>query len=147
MATRSEAVHGWPGLAKQEPKCSHASSSLAWPRSQAPTCSAQAEEERLVDGQRRDGTNECRSGGKARRRRGGKGGGADAAPLPVQNGEGDRLSVSSGIVQARLPPPMPCAAGPKDLRRYKEGREVSYVMYTRITDTNILRVSHVYPKP
>jgi hypothetical protein len=65
---------------------------------------AQAEEERLSVAQRTDGGGpEAPGAGKPRRGRPGKGGGAAgaAAPLPTQNGEGDRLSVSSGVLQVR----------------------------------------------
>ena len=58
----------------------------------------QADEERMMSGQRQDAA--C-TGAKKRKSRASKGGGGDsAAPaLPTQNGEGDQLSVSSGIVQ------------------------------------------------
>ncbi len=65
---------------------------------------AQAEEERLAGAQRGDGGGPDGPGaGKPRKGRPSKGGGAGgaAAPLPTQNGEGDRLSVSSGVLQAR----------------------------------------------
>lgn len=62
--------------------------------------SVQADEERMMSGQRQDAV--C-TGAKKRKGRASKGGGADAAPpsLPTQNGEGDQLSVSSGILQVR----------------------------------------------
>lgn len=62
----------------------------------------QAEEERLVGGQRQENAGSYGSAGKKRKGKGG-GKGQDALPLPTQNGEGDQLSVSSGVLQVRLP--------------------------------------------
>lgn len=62
----------------------------------------QAEEERLVGGQRQENAGSYGSAGKKRKGKGG-GKGQDTLPLPTQNGEGDQLSVSSGVLQARFP--------------------------------------------